>query len=248
MAPRPLRFRLVPILAVLVALAGAPALAADETLQEAQNILLMLGYHPGKSDGNPRPQTAKALTEFQHANQLPATGKLDDRTMAALRQIRDTKFAHSLNAPRPAEARRPQVEPHPIAQPVDKVAAAPVENVPGTRVLGGATNLASASGIPPALFGGNSSSSSLTTPPPLPSDAPPSSPSAPDRQPFLGIASWNWILPFLGIPLFGFLWWYGMRRQAVEPETETAELMQARREPNMERGAAPAKGRREPSL
>ena len=106
--------------------------------------------------------------------------------------------------------------------------------------------MAGAGNIPPALFGGGSSSGStlLSSPTAVPSPGPVMA----ERQPFLGIASWNWILPFLGIPLFGFLWWYGMRRQAGTAESETADLMQARREPNLERGAAPAAGRREPRL
>jgi hypothetical protein len=248
MAPSRCIRRLSPVLAVLIGLAGAPALAADDTLMEAQNILLMLGYKPGKSDGNPRPQTSQALTEFQRANKLPATGKPDEPTMAALRQLRDTKFGGSLSVPTPAQRaeRRQQVEPKPQAQPVDPVAAAPVETAPGTRVLSGSTSLSSAANIPPALFGGGASAPGAMSASPGPGAA--LGPAAPERQPFLGIASWNWILPFLGIPLFGFLWWYGMRRQAVEPESETAELMQARREPNLEKAAAPAAGRREPHL
>jgi hypothetical protein len=240
--------RLASILAVLVALAGGPALAADGTLQEAQNILLMLGFHPGRSDGNPRPQTTEALTEFQRANKLPATGKLDDTTMGTLRQLRDTKFAGSFATPKSNEPtpRKIQVEPKPQAVPVDNVNAAPLDAAPGTRVLGGSTNLAGASGLPPALFG--------STPPPpasvpMPNYAATPRPPEPEARPFLGLESWNWILPFLGIPLFGFLWWYGMHRQSEAVETETAELMQARREPNLnEAAAAPTRGRREPSL
>src|SRR5581483_8758726 len=142
--------RWMAVLAITAALAGAPALAADDTLQEAQNILTMLGYHPGKSDGTPRPQTTQALGEFQRANKLPASGKLDEATMAALRQLRDTKFSGSFatpksNAPTP---RKIQVEPKPEAVPVDNVNAAPLEAAPGTRVLGGSTTVAGA-GAPP---------------------------------------------------------------------------------------------------
>ena len=55
-------------------------------------------------------------------------------------------------------------------------------------------------------------------------------------------------LPFLGIPVFGFLWWFGMRRQGGAPDGET-ELMEHRREPNLEKAAAaPTRGRREPTL
>jgi peptidoglycan hydrolase-like protein with peptidoglycan-binding domain len=251
MAPSRCSRRLGPVLAVVAALsiaAAAPALAADDTLMEAQNILLMLGYKPGKSDGNPRPQTTQAITEFQRANKLPANGKLDAPTMDTLRHVRDTKFGGSLKAATPEQRaeRRQQVEPKPQAQPVDQVAAAPVENAPGMRVLSGSTNLASAGNIPPALFGGGSQSGG--SPAPMGSPAGSIGSATPERQPFLGIASWNWILPFLGLPLFGFLWWYGMRRQAAEPESETADLMQVRREPNLERAAAPTAGRREPHL
>src|SRR5258706_7710067 len=104
MAPSRCIRRLSAVLAVVVALAAAPALAKDETLQEAQNILLMLGYKPGKSDGNARPQTTTALTEFQRANKLGASGKADEPTMAALRHIRDTKFSGSFATPKSADA------------------------------------------------------------------------------------------------------------------------------------------------
>src|SRR4051812_20250784 len=70
--------RFGPIAVMLGALAGAPALAADEMLAEAQNILLMLGFHPGATKGDMTPQTAKALSEFQRANKLGASGKLDE--------------------------------------------------------------------------------------------------------------------------------------------------------------------------
>jgi len=239
--------RLVSMMAVLVALAGAPALAADATLQEAQNILLMLGLHPGQSDGNPRPQTTQALTEFQRANKLPTTGKADEATMAALRQLRDTKFSGSFATPKSNDPtpRKIQVEPKPQAVPVDNVNAAPLQAAPGTRVLGGSTSLAGAAGLPPALFG--STNNAAPAPVPMPNYAATPPPPDPDVRPFLGIQSWNWILPFLGIPLFGFLWWYGMRRQTDAVETETAEIMQARREPNLnEAEVTPVRGRREP--
>ena len=248
MAVSPRVGRWAPIVIVLAALAGAPALGADETLQEAQNILLMLGYHPGKSDGNPRPQTAQALAEFQRANKLPASGKADEATMAALRQLRDTKFGHSFATPKSNEPtpRKVQVEPKPQAQPVDNVNAAPLDAAPGTRVLSGSTTLGGAS-LPPPLFG-NSGTPAAPVAGYDPSGLARPDGGAPASRPFLGIASWNWILPFCGIPLFGFLWWFGMRRQSEAGESETADLMQARREPNLEPAAPRGAGRREPRL
>lgn len=239
---------LAAVLVLAAGLAGAAPSHTDDVLMEAQNILLMLGLHPGKPDGNPRPQTTQALSEFQKQNNLPVSGKLDDATMGALRQLRDTKFAHSFGTPRPDASSAPrkiQVEPKPQAQPVDPVNAAPLAVTPGTRVLSGSTSLGGAQ-LPPALFGGNNPQSDTApttayTPPPLQS-------SEPEARPFLGIMSWNWIIPFCGIPLFGFLWWFGMRRQTESVETETADLIRSRREPNMEPAPPPVQGRREPRL
>jgi peptidoglycan hydrolase-like protein with peptidoglycan-binding domain len=242
------RIRIAAVVAVALALAAGSAHAKDETLQEAQNILLMLGFKPGKSDGNARPQTTQALTEFQRANKLPASGKLDDATMAALRNIRDTKFTGSLGTP-PANAppKKLAVEPKPQAAPVDSVNAGALEAAPGTRVLGGSSSFASSGpAIPPPLFGSGASAPSNPAYPPGSFNSPSSGPA--EQRPFLGIVSWTWALPFLGIPVFGFLWWYGMRRQGGTPDGET-ELMEHRREPNMEKAAAaPTRGRREPTL
>lgn len=229
----------------------APAPAKDETLQEAQNILLMLGYKPGRSDGVARPQTTQALTEFQRANKLGASGKADEPTMAALRHLRDTKFTGSFATPNPNAPPKPKpVEPKPQAAPVDNVNAAALEAAPGTRVLGGSSTLSSAApagAVPPPLFGGGTSSTSSSPAYPPGSFTSPG-PSQPEKAPFLGIVNWSWALPFLGIPLFGFLWWYGMRRQTADVDPET-ELVEHRREPNLEKAAAaPTRGRREPTL
>lgn len=252
MVPSRCKGRLSWVLALVLALAVAPAHAQhkDETLQEAQNILLMLGYKPGRSDGVARPQTTQALTEFQRANKLTATGKADDATMAALRGIRDTKFTGSLGTPNPNAPPKPRApEPKPQAAPVDNVNAATLEAAPGTRVLGGNTSLGGAQvagAVPPPLFGSGTQPPANPAYPPGSFSAPPAS--QPEQRPFLGIMNWTWALPFLGIPVFGFLWWYGMRRQGggLDPE---AELQEQRREPNLEKAAAaPTRGRREPTL
>jgi len=238
------------VLAIVLALGAGPVLAAvDGDLQESQNILLMLGYKPGKSDGNMRPQTTQALSDFQRANKLAVTGKNDAETMAALRHLRDTKFSGSFATPSAnAPPKKLQVEPKPQAAPVDNVNASDLAAAPGTRVLGGSSSLASSAALPPPLFGGGSSSAPANPAYPPGSFSNPSA-SQPEKAPFLGIVNWSWALPFLGLPVFGFLWWYGMRRQSGVPESETAELNQHRREPNMEKvAAAPSRGRREPTL
>jgi peptidoglycan hydrolase-like protein with peptidoglycan-binding domain len=243
------RRRLGWVVVVALALAAGPVLAADGELQEAQNILLMLGYKPGKSDGNTRPQTTQALSDFQRANKLAVTGKADAETMVALRHLRDTKFTGSLGTP-PANAppKKLQVEPKPQAAPVDNVNAADLGAAPGTRVLGGASSLQSAGALPPPLFGGGSSGGPANPAYPPGSFTGGGSSSQPEQRPFLGIVNWSWALPFLGIPVFGFLWWYGMRRQGADEVDPETELMEHRREPNMDKAAPPARGRREPTL
>jgi len=238
------------VLAVVLALAAGPLRAAvDGDLQESQNILLMLGYKPGKSDGTMRPATAQALSDFQRANKLAVTGKNDAETMAALRHLRDTKFSGSFGTP-PANAppKKLAVEPKPQAAPVDNVNAAALDAAPGTRVLGGASTLQSAGALPPPLFGGGASSAPSNPAYPPGSFSNPTAAQA-EQRPFLGIVNWSWALPFLGIPVFGFLWWYGMRRQSASAVDPEAELQEHRREPKMEKAAAaPSRGRREPTL
>lgn len=238
--------RLGSLLLVLAALAGAPALAADETLMEAQNILQMLGLNPGKPNGEMQPRTAHALSEFQRAHGLPSSGKLDDATMTQLRKKRDTQFSGSFGAPKAgaSEPRKPQVESKPQAQPVDPVNAAPLDAAPGTRMLSPTTTLSGAPVSPPALFG----TVPATTPggpanPALPAGAAPA-----DAAPLFGLASWNWIFPFLGIPLFAFLWWLGMNLQGRQSGSVEGGLK--RREPSLDEAPATpgGGGRREPRL
>lgn len=56
----------------------------DLTVRTAQLYLTYAGFHPGPVDGLPGALTQAALRQFQQKNGLPATGALDDATMAAL--------------------------------------------------------------------------------------------------------------------------------------------------------------------
>jgi len=49
-----------------------------------QQKLKDAGYDPGNIDGKMGPRTQAALKQFQQAQNLPATGRLDSQTMAAL--------------------------------------------------------------------------------------------------------------------------------------------------------------------
>jgi peptidoglycan hydrolase-like protein with peptidoglycan-binding domain len=52
---------------------------------QAQRRLRELGYYRGPIDGDFGRGSRKALSRFQRDNRLPATARLDDRTLRALR-------------------------------------------------------------------------------------------------------------------------------------------------------------------
>jgi peptidoglycan hydrolase-like protein with peptidoglycan-binding domain len=60
------------------------ALAASDTVKQAQQKLNAQGLNAGQADGKVGPQTQKAVKEFQQSKGLQPTGKLDRRTLAAL--------------------------------------------------------------------------------------------------------------------------------------------------------------------
>lgn len=79
------------LLIAAVALAGTTsALAADklfvdsQTVRQAQKTLSDRGFRTGGIDGKMGPQTQAALVNFQRAEKLQPTGKLDRPTLAAL--------------------------------------------------------------------------------------------------------------------------------------------------------------------
>ena len=79
------------LLAAAMALAGAaPALGNDalfvdaKTVAQAQKILNDRGFRTGGVDGRMGPQTQAALVNFQRAEKLQPTGKLDRPTINAL--------------------------------------------------------------------------------------------------------------------------------------------------------------------
>ena len=55
-----------------------------DQIREVQRALLQKGYDAGPEDGSFGLRTARALRQFQKAQQLPVTGQLDDRSLAAL--------------------------------------------------------------------------------------------------------------------------------------------------------------------
>ncbi|HWJ00073.1 MAG TPA: peptidoglycan-binding domain-containing protein [Burkholderiales bacterium] len=79
------------LLAAALAAGGiASASAADapfvnaQTVRQAQKVLNDRGFRTGGVDGRMGPQTEAALVNFQRAEKLQPTGKLDRQTLAAL--------------------------------------------------------------------------------------------------------------------------------------------------------------------
>jgi peptidoglycan hydrolase-like protein with peptidoglycan-binding domain len=63
---------------------GELGLSSDEIIQ-VQIMLNQLGFDIGEPDGVLGPRTREALMTFQERHSLQATGRIDNRTMAALR-------------------------------------------------------------------------------------------------------------------------------------------------------------------
>jgi peptidoglycan hydrolase-like protein with peptidoglycan-binding domain len=83
-----------PMFSLLVATLAAGAMASafaantvfvdDNTVRQAQKTLNDRGYRTGGVDGKMGPQTQAALVNFQRAEKLKPTGRLDGATLAAL--------------------------------------------------------------------------------------------------------------------------------------------------------------------
>jgi len=78
------------LVAALAAAGMAAASAADapfvdsQTVRQVQKTLSDRGFRTGGADGRMGPQTQAALVNFQRAEKLQPTGKLDRQTLAAL--------------------------------------------------------------------------------------------------------------------------------------------------------------------
>ena len=64
--------------------AGQGSQGSMEDTREVQQALKDKGHNPGRVDGIMGPRTQQAIRDFQQANGLPATGRLDAETAAAL--------------------------------------------------------------------------------------------------------------------------------------------------------------------
>jgi len=70
---------------MLVALMGiAPLMGADTKVKNVQEMLTTQGYYHGPVDGKNSDATKTAVKEFQKAQGLPETGKIDTKTLGRL--------------------------------------------------------------------------------------------------------------------------------------------------------------------
>ncbi len=197
----------------------------DPLLVEAQSVLRLLGHYTGRLDGQTGPRTNQAITDFQKAQNLQPTGRLDDRTLGLLRQLRDTRLSGQMGAPNSGPQPAPMSSAPPAAiaaQPVERVEAAPISPAgpPGKSGMappdftGAGTRPPLGSPTAPSLFSIPPASQPTPTAPALP--PPPPVVAAKTAGPF-GLISWDWLIPFAGIPLFIVLWRIATRKTRPEP-------------------------------
>jgi peptidoglycan hydrolase-like protein with peptidoglycan-binding domain len=81
-------FARVAIVAAILSLAGAQAadVPDSQTVLQVQTQLQQLGFYNGPLDGKFDALTEDALRRYQYANHLPASGEMDDLTLARLGQ------------------------------------------------------------------------------------------------------------------------------------------------------------------
>lgn len=218
----------------------------DPLLVEAQSVLRLLGHYTGRLDGQAGPRTNQAITDFQKAQNLPQTGRLDDRTLGLLRQLRDTRLSGQLGSPNsgPQPAPMSSAPPAPIAaQPVQRVEAGPIAPAgppgkPGQAppdFTGAGTRPPLGSPTAPSLFSIPPASQPTPTTPALP--PPPTVVAAKTAGPF-GLTSWDWLIPFAGVPLFIVLWRIATRKTRPAPLLSDGP----RREPSVAADGTPVTG------
>ncbi len=229
------------------AAAGPPG-SAD--LQWAQQSLKDKGFDPGRPTGEMTAKTRAALSAFQHAMGLPATGELDDATTARLMAARPasptvgtlaapTQHSHDGHGPGGHEATAPA----PHAAPSGRVEAGGGGDVP---VFGAGGGSAAGGGVPRAAPSGSVTAATVASPPLLPGALP-----SADAQSFALVApAWlrdgvvGVIVAILGG--FGALWWWSGRRPAGRGPALSVEAEgPVRIEPRFGAADRPRAGRRD---
>ena len=86
---------------LILALLAAPAFAQDgyvEFVKRVQIALHLHGFDPGPVNGADDGPTQAALAKFQLANNLPASGSMDEETLKQLGVSREVPVAEEENA------------------------------------------------------------------------------------------------------------------------------------------------------
>lgn len=119
------------VAACLIAAAG-PVLAKPLTyIRDAQRLLAVLGYHVGELDGEFDAEFESALNHFKRDENLPADGRFDGATRAALNKAFADRASRKPPSPRVvAVAPAPLPAYEPPAAPADPVAPLPPDPVP----------------------------------------------------------------------------------------------------------------------
>jgi peptidoglycan hydrolase-like protein with peptidoglycan-binding domain len=149
-----------------------------DVLFRLQRRLQDLAIYPGPVDGRYRDELRLALSQFQAARGLPATGKLDSPTADAL-GLRAADVRPPAGAAPPPSA--PTAKPVPSAPP-------PRPAAPAAKVERKAPSLPPAAGLPSIASGpGGSHVDRLPAPPPAAPAPPPPESTTPDDAPKPGI-------------------------------------------------------------
>ncbi|CAA7624235.1 peptidoglycan-binding protein [Magnetospirillum sp. UT-4] len=82
--------------------------AATSEVREAQQNLASMGYDVGPVDGVMGPSTRQAVRQFQRDQNLPASGRLDQQTMAAMEDQRGTQTGELPEEPASSQPLAPQ--------------------------------------------------------------------------------------------------------------------------------------------
>jgi peptidoglycan hydrolase-like protein with peptidoglycan-binding domain len=98
-------------------------------IREVQRALLRKGYDAGPEDESFGPWTARALRQFQKAQQLPVTEQLDDRSLAALqigqREVGGEKNTGPQQIPTPTSPSTPRETSAPTSPSTPQEASTP---------------------------------------------------------------------------------------------------------------------------
>lgn len=196
----------------LLLLIAAPlaASAQDAKLAEGQKVLLLLGQLTERPTGLPTPKSTQAIQLFQKQHNLPVTGKIDDGTLDALRNARDTTIGHSMAMPTAQERARQ-------AEPAAPPPAIPTEHL-GSESLGGTAVLPSegraGSSLPPSVAKPFTSASPLVEHTAGPTGDAPPAPHEEEKSYWQSdMPIWIWAAMAAGVILVG----WGVFRRLTAP-------------------------------